>query len=396
MSGQNNKRKLGDHLASSGSIRKKQHLIDSIGKQGIPDQSTEAGNASLRLPMGLLEVLSLFYSCNASLVDNLANDEDCVDVSRKMVGDILKHSLPIGEERKLNKKNGKTFFYKSERKYGNFCNETNYRTDFVKQMKFCFKINIPKLPLPSYQEYKINNTNVARKYEFFPSKEFLIPEDKKIHYFICSSKFHKMISKMTSTALPKKQVTNSYDSIESITYIKNKTLEAVYENRKEIFKHENKVDSNKNVNEVLLFHGTAIQNIESIIENNFLIDCFPHTDGEENGRKKSMLFGRGIYFSELPGVSLMYGRGLLLCKVLLGKCETFHPRGEIPGDIPEMFDSREIIKNGMGIVHVVKNTEQILPYCIIKLKSQSLTPPVPAKNIIIRKNNQQAIFPVNC
>merc|ERR1719244_1344563 len=97
-----------------------------------------------------------------------------------------------------------------------------------------------------------------------------------------------------------------------------------------------------------------------------------------------MLFGRGIYFFEFPVVSLMYGSGLLLCKVLLGTCETFHPRGEIPGDIPDMFDSRVIIKDGMGIVHVVKNPAQILPYCRIKLKSQSLVPAVPTKTKIIR------------
>ena len=258
-----------------------------------------------------------------------------------------------------------------------------------------FKVNIAKIHLTSIEEKNSNQTRIVQKHVFFPSNESLIPEDKKIHYFICSSKFHRMISKMINTALPRKLITNSCDSIESITYIENKSLEAAYEKQKEIFKHEKKVDDNNNAKEVLLFHGTAVENIDSIISNNFLIDCLPRNAGEKTSRKKSMLFGRGIYFSELPGVSLMYGSGVLLCKVLLGACETFHPRGEIPGDIPDMFDSREIIKDGMGIVHVVKKTAQILPYCIIKLKTQSLTP---HKNMIIRTTeyNQQAISPVSC
>ena len=85
-----------------------------------------------------------------------------------------------------------------------------------------------------------------------------------------------------------------------------------------------------------------------------------------------MLFGRGIYFSALPGVSLMYGSGLILCKVILGHCEQFQPRGVVPADIPTMFDSREVIKDGVGLVHVVKKPSQILPYCIIKLKKDSV------------------------
>jgi len=267
-------------------------------------------------------------------------------------------------------------------------------------MKSYFKTYIPN----SYDEYNSSQTRIVQKHEFSPSCESLIPDNMKIHYFICSTKFHKMMSKMTNTSLPRKLITNSYDSIESITYIENKSIEVAYEKQMEIFKHENKVDDNNMVKEVLLFHGTAVQNIDSIINYNFLIDSLPRNEGEEKSRKKSMLFGRGVYFSELPGVSLLYGSGLLLCKVLLGSCETFHPRGEIPGDIPDMFDSREIIKDGMGIVHVVKKTAQILPYCIIKLKSQSLSPIIPAKNIIIRttrynlgmNNTQQTIYPVNC
>jgi len=88
-----------------------------------------------------------------------------------------------------------------------------------------------------------------------------------------------------------------------------------------------------------------------------------------------MMFGRGVYFSELPAVSLMYGNGLILCKVLLGNCQDYRPvaSGEQP-DIPEGFDSRQVItKDGSSVIHVARNTSQILPYCVIQLKNDAIS-----------------------
>merc|ERR1712107_688596 len=91
--------------------------------------------------------------------------------------------------------------------------------------------------------------------------------------------------------------------------------------------------------------------------------------------------------SELPAVSLMYGNGLILCKVLLGHCQDYRPvaTGEQP-DIPQGFDSRQVItKDGSSVIHVVKETPQILPYCVIQLKNDSISseyrkpgPPLPS------------------
>ena len=78
----------------------------------------------------------------------------------------------------------------------------------------------------------------------------------------------------------------------------------------------------------------------------------------------------------MPAISLMYGNGLLLCKALLGDCETFRPR---PGtskqpDIPEQFDSRRVLADdGSGVIHVVKRPSQVLPYCVVNLKNESLS-----------------------
>merc|ERR550532_1926532 len=71
------------------------------------------------------------------------------------------------------------------------------------------------------------------------------------------------------------------------------------------------------------------------MKTNFQIDHLPVQQTNQNDvRDKKMMFGRGVYFSEIPAVSLMYGNGLLLCKVMLGKCETFKPQGSTPPGHP--------------------------------------------------------------
>ena len=162
------------------------------------------------------------------------------------------------------------------------------------------------------------------------------------------------------------QVADPDDAIERIDYIKNSLLEEIYNNQKAILMNEG-----KEMNEKLLFHGTAQANVDSILSNNFSIS---HPFNRQDKEMKRV-FGEGIYFSEMPAVSLMYGNGLILCKVLLGKCETFDP---LPGrkqpEIPKEFDSREVMtKDGSGVIHVVKNPSQILPYCVIKLKNKALS-----------------------
>jgi len=104
----------------------------------------------------------------------------------------------------------------------------------------------------------------------------------------------------------------------------------------------------------------------------------------------------------MPAVSLMYGNGLVLCKVILGDCETFNPRpGTVQPDIPDQFDSREVkTRDGSGVIHVVKRPAQVLPYCIIQLKNEALSSeyrkptvsPLPAAAIPAQ---QQNICPAN-
>ena len=169
-----------------------------------------------------------------------------------------------------------------------------------------------------------------------------------------------------SIPIPLRKVENVHDAMASIDYIRNPLLERAYKAERI------RVQScGKKVAETLLFHGTGAANVDSILKSNFSLarDC-------DSSKESRRIFGEGIYFSEMPAVSLMYGNGLLLCKVVLGYCETFRP---LPGtakqpDIPEQFDSRKVLADdGSGVIHVVKGPSQVLPYCVINLKNESLS-----------------------
>lgn len=166
--------------------------------------------------------------------------------------------------------------------------------------------------------------------------------------------------------LPRKNINNPWDALNSVVYIRNPKLETQFEAMKSKFKSEGKVNAFGDVEESLLFHGTSNEALNKIVENNFSLEQLPSERG------KLMFFGRGMYFSQLPGVSLMYGTGLLLCKVILGKCERYYPNGATPPEIPEGFDSRVIIRDGQELVTVVKRPEQILPYCCLHIKQERI------------------------
>ena len=123
--------------------------------------------------------------------------------------------------------------------------------------------------------------------------------------------------------------------------------------------------------EVFLFHGTAVANVDSILRENLLLEL----SSEEQGKERKRVFGEGIYFSEMPAVSLMYGNGLILCKVLLGNCQLFSPQPEAKQpEIPESFNSREVkAMEGSSVIHVVKKPSQVLPYCVVQLKNEALS-----------------------
>ena len=214
-----------------------------------------------------------------------------------------------------------------------------------------------------------------RSYNFTPSREHDFNMEKVYHSYIAGYQFHKMIMKTSSAPMAMRTILNISDAIHNIKYIENDEIMMKYEKQRQLFKEQGKVNNHGEVDELLLFHGTSAANLDKILSTNFDLDANPSQQHYNNEtRHKNMMFGRGVYFSEIPSVSLMYGNGLLLCKVMLGACDVFKPRGILPPDIAEEFDSREIQDiDNFGAIHVVKNPNQILPYAVIQLKKQSLT-----------------------
>merc|ERR1711994_1002465 len=128
-----------------------------------------------------------------------------------------------------------------------------------------------------------------------------------------------------------------------------------------------------------MYHGSSLESINKIVSEGFCLDSEP----EDAARRKLMLFGRGVYLSPLPGVSMMYGDGLLLCRVLMGKSEVYHPTGCTPPPIPAEYDSRVVIRDNIAVVIVVKKPQQILPYCIINVDRTLFTQ---AGNVAVQKS----------
>ena len=150
-------------------------------------------------------------------------------------------------------------------------------------------------------------------------------------YLLATKVFFQNVKKRSKSELLRKEINNHWDAIESIVYIQNKKLETEFEKQRRTFEEEGKVDKYGLVPEMHLFHGTTNESINKIVDNNF---CINHQNSSKTGTKL-MLFGTGkifrnffgktkilfilgVYFSELPGVSLMYGGSLILCKVLPG------------------------------------------------------------------------------
>eukprot|EP00092_Neocalanus_flemingeri_P058142 GFUD01069240.1.p1 GENE.GFUD01069240.1~~GFUD01069240.1.p1 ORF type:complete len:189 (+),score=44.53 GFUD01069240.1:414-980(+) len=168
-------------------------------------------------------------------------------------------------------------------------------------------------------------------FTFHPSKFHDFEEANVSHFYTASSQFYKMV--LIQPPIPSRPIYNPSQAIQSIEYIENELSTERYQNCKALFREK----SDQCAKEILLFHGTDVNNIDSIFNKNINIES------STVGRCKAMVFGRGIYMSEFPGVSLNYGAGLLLCKVLTGSTETISKddRSARTAIIADQFDSSQ-------------------------------------------------------
>ena len=168
--------------------------------------------------------------------------------------------------------------------------------------------------------------------------------------------------------------------IESIKIIDNSATLREYEKCKEDLQcHGHRMGKmqgrSSGGKEVLLFHGTSHESLTGIVSSNFKMEAVPFNRSsipQDQMRRKLNLYGKGIYLSQIPEVSLNYGDALIVCKVLLGESiKTTSSSKTSRYDIPAGFHSK-IIDDGKIIV--IKKVCQILPYSIIILKGKNRNP----------------------
>ena len=218
------------------------------------------------------------------------------------------------------------------------------------------------------------NTDKIKLYKYFPNTTHDFSQENSKHAYIAGYQFHKMMSDLPYNTVPLRKIPNVSNAIQSITYVENENLQREYENQKLTFKYQGKVDRSGNVEELLLFHGTTWSCVKEIINNNFDANAVPQQLTTSNKqRAKSMFFGKGVYLSAIPALSLIYGNALILCKVLPGLSEMLSLPRTQPPPLDEAHDSREVTLEGKtSVIHMIPKASQILPYCIIQLKNQSL------------------------
>ena len=119
--------------------------------------------------------------------------------------------------------------------------------------------------------------------------------------------------------------------IKGIKYIENETLAKRFNNSKRRLEAQGIM-----CKERLVFHRTPHhKNVEPIFQNGLLLSKFSR-----------FAHGYGIYFSEFPDVSQLYGQHLLLCRVLVGRY--YNEGRDIGGNIPPGYNSKFMApdKNG--------------------------------------------------
>ena len=191
--------------------------------------------------------------------------------------------------------------------------QTSFKLDTMKSFpifNYLVEKHVKEVKMDSQTIQDLNDEENCQRRVFIPSIENTYKNPDIIHYYISTKLYYQNIDKCANNDLPRKRVSNSWNSLETVVFVKNSKLETKFEEIKAKFQQEGKVDAYGSVSELLLFHGTSHESINNIVEHNFCLQRRP----DSGHRDKVTLFGHGIYFSELPGVSLMYGAGLLLCK----------------------------------------------------------------------------------
>jgi len=187
-----------------------------------------------------------------------------------------------------------------------------------------------------YEEHEEGTGCWFKKTRVLPSRTFDAENNLEHEFRIAEGQFLRM-----------KREGKRYE-IQSIDVIENEKLKAKFEKKRQDLKAKGVDDK-----PLLIFHGTPQANIDPILKNNFDLKKMV------NGRAH----GDGVYFSEMPEVSLGYSRdmqSLILCMVLLG-------------ENAKVLKRKRQTEVGAWAV-VVPDVDQILPKYVINFKVSATTP----------------------
>ena len=205
---------------------------------------------------------------------------------------------------------------------------------------------------PSPSTLKMQQTFIVKNMK--PLRTIDIRNPFQMYYSWADSHFRRM------AATSKPPLSPQQATISSIDIVINKDLEDKFEATKKKFKSQGIPDK-----EILAYHGTEKANIHSILKSNLQLRY-----------AKRQAYGKGNYFSEFPSVSLSYGDGLLLCRILPGK-EFVDASGS---NIPTGYNSKKVLlkvqpasataataaaANVSGEMIIIENSDQILPFFVI-------------------------------
>ncbi|XP_046847641.1 NFX1-type zinc finger-containing protein 1-like [Xenia sp. Carnegie-2017] len=184
-----------------------------------------------------------------------------------------------------------------------------------------------------------------------PSREVNFQDPFEMYYHFAESHFRRMSA---NSSLQNVNIT-------AIDIVVNKDLEEKFEATKKKFRDKGIPDK-----EILAYHGTDKKNIDSILKNNLQLKF-----------ARRQAYGRGNYFSEFPEVSIGYGDGLLLCRIIPGKEFVDTSSANIPSDL----NSKKVVMQGFGPrgarygasassntsgeMIIIENSDQILPFFVI-------------------------------
>eukprot|EP01084_Bolivina_argentea_P286661 491780_1 len=172
----------------------------------------------------------------------------------------------------------------------------------------------------------------------------------------CESQFARSCDKWG------KEANGLNKTINEVEFVINPKLIKKFEAKKKQMMTKN-VCKESDLNVILAWHGTNTGNIENIVKNNFDLSKLGVN------KKNKGYYGAGIYFSEFARISNVYGDGLLLCKVILGKeYQMQFGKPEIGRTLEPGYDSHVAVKpnSDYGREVCVFDVDQILPCYIVK------------------------------